>query len=67
MTHASAMASVVLKPLPLAPPPQATDPANVESLRSELDSLQRERRVAELRLRDLDAKRRMVPIASRLG
>jgi hypothetical protein len=61
------MASVVLKPLPLAPPPQTADVANVENLRSELDSLQRERRVAELRLRDLDAKRRMVPISSRLG
>ena len=32
---------------------------DVESIRGELDSLQRERRVAELRLRELDAKRRV--------
>jgi hypothetical protein len=62
------MASVVLKPLPMSAPTQAVvDSSNVETLRSELDSLQRERRVAELRLRDLDAKRRMAPISSRLG
>ena len=52
---------MVEKPLP------TTDAVNVDSIRSELDALQRERRVAELRLRDLDVKRRMVPVSSRLG
>ena len=32
---------------------------DVESIRGKLDSLRRERRVAELRLRELDAKRRV--------
>jgi hypothetical protein len=44
----------------------AQDAPNIENIRSELDTLQRERRVAELRLRDLDAKRRM-PVVNRLG
>ena len=51
----------------VAKPLTPADVVNVDTIRSELDALQRERRVAELRLRDLDAKRRMVPIASRLG
>jgi hypothetical protein len=51
----------------VAKPVAPSDAPNVDTIRSELDALQRERRVAELRLRDLDAKRRMAPVASRLG